>query len=55
MNKHLELIVTDLDGSLLDSKKNCPEEIHHLIDELHKKNILLAFAAEGSMQAFTIN
>lgn len=45
MNKHLELIVTDLDGSLLDSKKNCPEEIHHLIDELHKKNILFGICS----------
>lgn len=45
MSTKLDLIVTDLDGSLLDSKKNCPSEIHALIDELKKHNILFGICS----------
>ena len=36
----IQLIVSDMDGCLLDSHKNTPENIHDIIDTLKKENIL---------------
>ena len=45
MNKFIELIVSDMDGCLLDSHKNPPETIHQLIDELKTQNILFGICS----------
>jgi len=36
----VKLIVTDLDGTLLDDKKALPDDFWQLFDELHKRDIL---------------
>ncbi len=45
MNHSIELIVSDMDGCLLDSQKNPPVTIHSLIDTLHQKNILFGICS----------
>ena len=45
MNRYIELIVSDMDGCLLDSKKNPPETIHQIIDRLHEKQILVGICS----------
>ena len=41
----IQLIVSDMDGCLLDSQKNTPENIHDIIDELKKRNILFGICS----------
>lgn len=41
----IQLIVSDMDGCLLDSKKNPPENIHQIIDECKKKQILFGICS----------
>ena len=45
MNQHIELIVSDMDGCLLDSKKNPPQTIHQIIDTLLSKQILFGICS----------
>ncbi|RZJ65819.1 MAG: HAD family hydrolase [Flavobacterium sp.] len=45
-----KLIVTDMDGTLLDDGRNLPENICEVIDELHKKDILFAVASGRQYQ-----
>ena len=45
MEKIIKLIVTDMDGCLLDSNKQVPKEIFSIIDELKKRNILFCVAS----------
>ena len=41
----IQLIVSDMDGCLLDSHKNPPENIHDIIDTLKKENILFGICS----------
>lgn len=45
MNKPIDLIVTDMDGSLLDSQKRVPENIHEMIDKLKQHDILFGICS----------
>ena len=45
MNDDIKLIVTDMDGCLLNSKKQVPSEIHEIIDELKERNIMFCVAS----------
>ena len=36
----IKLIATDLDGTLLNSKKRLPEELHDMILKLEEKGII---------------
>lgn len=45
MKHSIELIVSDMDGCLLDSHKNPPVTIHSLIDRLHQNRILFGICS----------
>ena len=40
----IKLIATDMDGTLLNSKKEFPNELFDVIDQLHKQNIKFSVA-----------
>lgn len=44
------LVVTDMDGTLLDDRRNLPENIWQIIEELHGKGILFAVASGRQYQ-----
>ena len=48
----IKLIISDLDGTLADSKGRIPEEAFKVIEELHKKNI--KFAVATGRQGITV-
>lgn len=48
----IKLIATDMDGTLLDSKKQFPEEIFEIIDALTKEGV--HFAASSGRQYYTL-
>lgn len=52
MIKNIQCILTDMDGSLLDSNRVLPENIHSVIDLLKDKNIL--FGICSGRQYYTI-
>ncbi|NUY81178.1 HAD family phosphatase [Flavobacterium sp. MAH-1] len=45
-----KLIVTDMDGTLLDDHRNLPADIWKVIDQLHQKDILFAVASGRQFQ-----
>lgn len=46
----IKLVVTDMDGTLLDDGRNLPKDIWNAIDQLHKKGILFAVASGRQYQ-----
>ena len=49
----IKLIATDLDGTLLDSKKRVPQELGKLIDALERRGILFVPASGRPMSCLT--
>lgn len=45
-----KLVVTDMDGTLLDDGRNLPENIWNVIEQLHAKNIQFAVASGRQYQ-----
>lgn len=48
----IKLIVTDIDGTLLDNDKNLPQDFWHTEEKLSAKNIL--FAAASGRQYYNL-
>ena len=48
----IKLIATDMDGTLLNSKKEFPNELFDVIDQLHKQNI--KFSVASGRQYYTL-
>lgn len=46
--KQVKLIATDMDGTLLNSQRELPPDFFHLLDELHRQNILFVIASGRS-------
>ncbi|NMH29216.1 HAD family hydrolase [Flavobacterium silvaticum] len=46
----IKLIVTDMDGTLLDDTRKLPDDIWKTIEELHKKGIMFAVASGRQYQ-----
>lgn len=44
----VKLIVTDMDGTLLNSQRELPADFFHILDQLHQKGILFAIASGRS-------
>lgn len=47
----IKLIVSDLDGTLLNSKKEIPDNLHLVIEELGRRNILFSAASGRSRES----
>lgn len=43
--KQVKLIATDMDGTLLNSQHQLPEDFFHILDELHRRNIRFVIAS----------
>lgn len=50
----VKLIATDMDGTLLDDKKNLPENFDNILHQLNQKNIKFVFASGRSFNCMKL-
>ncbi len=51
----IKLIATDMDGTLLNDKKELPPDFYDILEELHRRNIHLVIASGRSYSTLKIN